>query len=543
MAKVTPIFLTSIFTAEGLDAINSNFTALANEFETVVSRDGQSPSALTASLDANSQKIINLGTPVNNADAATKQYVDTKAGGGLQNFPLLAPDGTVAAPSYAFDDATSSGMFRDVDDGSVVITSQSREVVAFRPTGEVSLAQDDNGTTLEEAVRIIPTTDQVNRIEMRGSTTGNDPNLKLVGDDANLSLVVRTKGTGTLKVALNDGPEDDVVLTGDLVDESIVAAASATNYTPAASHVQGHLAGIDTAIGLIVAGGTTWGNIAGTLSNQTDLQAALDAKAATAALLDENIVAAGSATNYTPAAATVEGHLSGIDTALGSTGAVWGNVTGTLSNQTDLQAALDAKAATAALLDENIVAAASASNYTPAAAHVQGHLAGIDTAIGAIVAGGTTWGNIVGTLSNQTDLQAALDAKAATSHTHTVSQLSDGGDWIAKPNKRELVSGVTSRPITQSELDEGKVLFAPTSSGSVTITIPDTLTVDVSSVYVFHVIKPDAANSISFSVGAGFTDRTGGLTLTDQDSIMEIQVSRGTGSTVTVRAGKGRYGV
>jgi hypothetical protein len=39
--------------------------------------------------------------------------------------------------------------------------------------------------------------------------------------------------------------------------------------------------------------------------------------------------------------------------------------------------------------------------------------------------GSVAWGSITGTLSNQTDLQAALNGKANTSHTHTASQISD----------------------------------------------------------------------------------------------------------------------
>lgn len=72
-----------------------------------------------------------------------------------------------------------------------------------------------------------------------------------------------------------------------------------------------------------------WGGIGGLLSEQTDLQAALDAA------------------GEPPA---------------------WGEVTGTLSDQTDLQSAVNTAATTA------------------------------------------TWGDITGTLSDQTDLQAALDA-------------------------------------------------------------------------------------------------------------------------------------
>jgi hypothetical protein len=79
-------------------------------------------------------------------------------------------------------------------------------------------------------------------------------------------------------------------------------------------------------------GGGVWGTITGLLSDQVDLQAALDAK---------------------------------LDAPL-----LWGALGGTLSDQLDLQAALDAK------LDAPLL-----------------------------------WGDVGGTLSDQTDLQAALDLK------------------------------------------------------------------------------------------------------------------------------------
>lgn len=36
-----------------------------------------------------------------------------------------------------------------------------------------------------------------------------------------------------------------------------------------------------------------------------------------------------------------------------------------------------------------------------------------------------SWGNITGTLSNQTDLQNALSGKASLAHTHTKTDISD----------------------------------------------------------------------------------------------------------------------
>lgn len=49
-----------------------------------------------------------------------------------------------------------------------------------------------------------------------------------------------------------------------------------------------------------------------------------------------------------------------------------------------------------------------------------------------VVSGGSAvWGGITGTLSAQTDLQSALDGKAATVHTHTASQITDFSAAVA----------------------------------------------------------------------------------------------------------------
>jgi hypothetical protein len=74
----------------------------------------------------------------------------------------------------------------------------------------------------------------------------------------------------------------------------------------------------------------------------------------------------------------------------GGGAAIWGGITGTLSNQLDLQAELDNK----------------------------------------IAVGGVTWGSITGTLSNQTDLQTVLDAKALKITAITAGTgLTGGGDF------------------------------------------------------------------------------------------------------------------
>lgn len=48
----------------------------------------------------------------------------------------------------------------------------------------------------------------------------------------------------------------------------------------------------------------------------------------------------------------------------------------------------------------------------------------VDAIVGGISAGAAVWGTITGTLSVQTDLQAALNGKAATAHSHGVTDIS-----------------------------------------------------------------------------------------------------------------------
>lgn len=85
-----------------------------------------------------------------------------------------------------------------------------------------------------------------------------------------------------------------------------------------------------------------------------------------------------------------------------ASGVAWGNITGTLSTQTDLQAALNAK--------ED-----SLGNPTVDGQILSSTIAGVRTWITS-AAGSSTWGSITGLLSDQTDLQAALDLKAAITY-------------------------------------------------------------------------------------------------------------------------------
>lgn len=62
--------------------INDNFDAIVTAIENTLSRDGTSPNTMSDNLDMNSNRIVNLPTPVSASDAATKDYVDSAANQG-----------------------------------------------------------------------------------------------------------------------------------------------------------------------------------------------------------------------------------------------------------------------------------------------------------------------------------------------------------------------------------------------------------------------------------------------------------------------------
>lgn len=57
-------------------ALNANFQAIVTALENTLSRDGTSPNTMSASLDMNSQRIINVADPVNAGDVATKGWME-----------------------------------------------------------------------------------------------------------------------------------------------------------------------------------------------------------------------------------------------------------------------------------------------------------------------------------------------------------------------------------------------------------------------------------------------------------------------------------
>lgn len=137
-----------------------------------------------------------------------------------------------------------------------------------------------------------------------------------------------------------------------------------------------------------------------------------------------------------------EGQLVAMSAAAGG-GGTWGSITGTLSAQTDLQNALNAKLSItgngSGLTNLNASALSSGTVDTArlgsGTANTSTYLRGDGT--WAAMSGGISWGGITGTLSGQTDLQNALNAKASltganfSGNIHTQGQVSSDGNVVA----------------------------------------------------------------------------------------------------------------
>jgi hypothetical protein len=129
----------------------------------------------------------------------------------------------------------------------------------------------------------------------------------------NIGRIVKTNvsvsgNSGTAHI-LVQGPGRTNDIPNDIGDEDIVAAASATNYTPSASTVEGHLAGIDTALG----------SVSGTVDVVSNV--------ATNTILGRNDAGSGDSEELTPA--EVRTMLNVADGATANAGTVTSVATGT----------------------------------------------------------------------------------------------------------------------------------------------------------------------------------------------------------------------
>lgn len=238
-------------------------------------------------------------------------------------------------------------------------------------------------------------------------------------------------------------------------DRAVVLPASGTVAQTAAT-----LDAIGQAMGWGGSSAPAWGAITGTLANQADLQAALNAKGTSnfsgayadltgkptlfdgiyASLTGKPVLGTAAATAATDYATAAQGTLAGTALQPAGNGSALTGLTkaqvGLANADNTSDASKPVSTATQTALDAKQATLVSATNIKT----ING-----STVLGSgdlVVGGAVAWGGVTGTLSNQTDLQNALNAKLAT--TATTAAVNDSANRRYVTDAQLTVIGNTS---------------------------------------------------------------------------------------------------
>jgi hypothetical protein len=197
----------------------------------------------------------------------------------------------------------------------------------------------------------------------------------------------------------------------------------------------------------------------------------------------------------------------------GSSFAKWGTILGTLSDQTDLQAALNLKAnlvggkVPASELPSYVDDVVEVANY--AALPATGETGKIYVTLDnnkiyrwsgstyiEIAANSAIWGAITGTLSSQTDLQNALNAKFDNPTGNITQYIAGDGSLITFPVAGQ--SGTLVREVrntTGSTLTKGTIVYINGATGNKPTVAKAIATGDSTSAQTFGMLQADLANN------------------------------------------------
>jgi len=285
MAKVTVVPLGSMENQTTfVQTLNANFEAVAAALETLLSRDGTSPNQMTASLDMNSERIINLPSPLSateparltdltDAQALAAAVIPSMTG---NDGKVLSNDGTVltwngAADLPDFGDLQSALNLSDVASASTSrttlglgtaavknISTSGNNVPVLDAANTWSGAQTFSGTSAfsgattfsgsgDHRLTSTPTALTPESIGFRGSPVASqDTNYTFILTDAGKTKL-HTSGTGhtytipptssvafptgTVFIVANTGAGDVVVTRGSGVSLRKSGSATDANIT------------------------------------------------------------------------------------------------------------------------------------------------------------------------------------------------------------------------------------------------------------------------------------------------------------------------
>lgn len=149
------------------------------------------------------QRALYIGSSYDGGGSGTS-YLGFNAARSASNTWTFDTDGTTNGGGI-IDHAKNGGMrfyTRTSGGGTSTTMTDSGLVGQIRMVvhaSYVSLGGDSN----VEALRIVRTSGQVNRIEVTGTLTGTSPSIAATGSDTNIDLSLLPKGTGRLNITVN----------------------------------------------------------------------------------------------------------------------------------------------------------------------------------------------------------------------------------------------------------------------------------------------------------------------------------------------------
>lgn len=222
MAKVTLSNLVNLQNeSTAIGVINANSALIQTAMDNTLSRDGTSPNTMNASLDMNSQKILNLPAPVSALEPVRKQEFDA-AIGGIPNISANVTAAQTAATNAANSAAAAAASALAAAQGVVPDNGVSTIKIQDGAVTTVKIA-DSNVTLAKMATGSVDSSKIVD-----GSIATIDLGANVV-TPAKLGLGAWTTVASAATVDLNAQTSRNIVVSGTVTITSFGTTAASDN--------------------------------------------------------------------------------------------------------------------------------------------------------------------------------------------------------------------------------------------------------------------------------------------------------------------------